>query len=128
MDINNILITSLKENNMPHEFLDIEYIKKNSDDKFSTTNNNVFVIYRSGYKLEISYYKTPIKLHYVSFEKIDDKLEELFLDNNIDTVNKNLKAILNKTLQVNKNKNYYLGNFEFIFNDYLLESIFYTPN
>lgn len=128
MDINNILITSLKENNMPHEFLDIEYIKKNSDDKFSTTNNNVFVIYRSGYKLEISYYKTPIKLHYVSFEKIDDKLEGLFLDNNIDTVNKNLKAILNKTLQVNKNKNYYLGNFEFIFNDYLLESIFYTPN
>lgn len=128
MDINNILITSLKENNMPHEFLDIEYIKKNSDDKFSTTNNNVFVIYRSGYKLEISYYKTPIKLYYVSFEKIDDKLEELFLDNNIDTVNKNLKAILNKTLQVNKNKNYYLGNFEFIFNDYLLESIFYTPN
>lgn len=128
MDINNILITSLKENNMPHEFLDIEYIKKNSDDKFSTTNNNVFVIYRSRYKLEISYYKTPIKLHYVSFEKIDDKLEELFLDNNIDTVNKNLKAILNKTLQVNKNKNYYLGNFEFIFNDYLLESIFYTPN
>lgn len=113
---------------MPHEFLDIEYIKKNSDDKFSTTNNNVFVIYRSRYKLEISYYKTPIKLHYVSFEKIDDKLEELFLDNNIDTVNKNLKAILNKTLQVNKNKNYYLGNFEFIFNDYLLESIFYTPN
>lgn len=52
--------------------------KKNSDDKFSTTNNNVFVIYRNGYKLEISYYKTPIKLHYVSFEKIDDKVEDFF--------------------------------------------------
>ncbi len=128
MDVNNILITSIKENKMPHEFSDIEYIKKNSDDKFSTTNNNVFVIYRNGYKLEISYYKTPIKLHYVSFEKIDDKVEDFFLDNNIDTVNKNLKAIFNKTLQVSKNKNYYLGNFEFIFNDSLLESIFYTPN
>lgn len=28
MDVNNILITSIKENKMPHEFTDIEYIKK----------------------------------------------------------------------------------------------------
>lgn len=124
--INNILINSLRKNAIPPYFLDKKYIEENCNDQFSTINNDVFVIYNNGYKLEISYYKNPSKLHYISFEKLDDNFQDLFLDNDIDIVNENLKMTLNKTLHVDKD--YYLGNFKFIFDDGLLESIFYQPS
>lgn len=76
--------------------------------------------------MEISYYKNQSKLHYVSFEKLDDHSQDLFFNNQIDKVNENLKMTLNKTLHVDKD--YGLGNFKFIFDDGLLESIFYQPD
>lgn len=124
--INDILINSLRKNAIPQNFFDKKYIEENSNDQFSSINHDVFVIYNNGYKLEISYYKNQSKLHYVSFEKLDDHFQDLFFNHQIDKVNENLKLTINKTLHVDKD--YGLGNFKFIFDDGLLESIFYQPD
>lgn len=124
--INKILINSLRKNALPQNFFDKKYIEENSNDQISTINHDVFVIYNNGYKLEISYYNIQSKLHYVSFEKLDDHSQDSFFNNQFDKVNENLKLTINKTLHVDKD--YGLGNFKFIFDDGLLESIFYQPD
>lgn len=123
MDVNKILTKSIKENKIDDLFYLIDYIKSLSDDNFITKQFVTYVIYNKEYKIEISYKSDGNKLVYVSFEKINDEKDILF--------NREAKIIIeylnnsNVDFQKINDFTYRAGKFDFVFNNNLLEAIFF---
>lgn len=123
MDVNKILTKSIKENKIDDLFYLIDYIKSLSDDNFITKQFVTYVIYNKEYKIEISYKFDGNKLVYVSFEKINDEKDILF--------NREAKIIIeylnnsNVDFQKINDFTYRAGKFDFVFNNNLLEAIFF---
>jgi hypothetical protein len=125
MDVDKILISCIKTDYIDAFFNDIVYIRKISNDYFSTKLNEVYVIYND-YKVEISYYSQSSILHYVSFEKINDNnSQSLFLGQSIEELKRNMKDFTDKDFMKVNNNTYRIGKIDFIFDEAILESIFF---
>lgn len=123
MDANKILIESIKSNKIDDFFYQIDYIKALSNDNLITKHFITYVIYDK-YKIEVSYQFDTNNLVYVSFEKTDDE-EDIFFDKDVNTISEYLNNS-NIDFQKINDFTYRSGKFDFIFNDDLLEAIFFV--